>query len=645
MTTFLLGAEILDLLPVAVYACDADGRITRFNRRAEEIWGRRPALNDPDERFCGSYQLFWPDGRPMPHDQTPMARVLQSRTTVRNGEAVILRPDGTRVPVLVNIAPLQDETGVFCGAINCFQDAGALLARKQELSAIMDAVPAIVWVAEDPEARRITGNRAAAEFLRMPPRSNMSKTAPEEERPRHFRVFDTRDRELVGDDLPVQAAARGRELRNFEEKVVFDDGEVRYLFGNAVPLPGPDGRPRGSVAAFIDLTPRREAKEELEDFFENASVGCHWVGPDGTILRANDAELRMLGYAREEYEGRSIEDFHVDRPAISDILARLRNNEVIRNRPSRMRAKDGSVRDVLIDSSVLWRNGTFVHTRCFTRDVTDAKRNQEERLLLLDREREARRTAEVLNGEIRALNAELETRVRERTRALEEALEGLNEFSHTVAHDLRAPLRAMHRFGECLREDYAGKPLDDQGLDYLRSIESNARRMDDLIQGLLTVSRLARAEVVASPVDVEEAFREAAVQIEADVVRGALVRFEGPSARVRGDRLLLVQILANYVSNALKFVPSDRSPRVSVSAEAREGRIRVAVQDNGMGFTPEAGTKLFRMFERLGAARNLPGTGIGLAIAKKAAERMGGEVGAESRPGEGSRFWVDLPTA
>lgn len=188
-----------------------------------------------------------------------------------------MRPDGTRVPVLVNIAPLHDETGAFCGALNCFQDAGALQARNQELAAVMDAVPALVWVAEDADARRITGSRAAAEFLRMPPAANMSKTAPEHERPRHFRVYDVQGRELVGDDLPVQAAARGREIRNMEETVVFDDGEVRYLVGNAVPLRGPDGRPRGSVAAFIDLTERKQAEDELHDFFENAAVGCHWA--------------------------------------------------------------------------------------------------------------------------------------------------------------------------------------------------------------------------------------------------------------------------------------------------------------------------------------------------------------------------------
>ena len=119
--------------------------------------------------------------------------------------------------------------------------------------------------------------------------------------------------------------------------------------------------------------------EELRDFFENAVDGMHWVGPDGTILWANRAELELLGYRREEYLGRPIAEFHVDPPVIDDILARLRRNEVLRNCEARLRCKDGSIRHVVINSSVLWRDGEFVHTRCVTRDVTEQKRNQAER--------------------------------------------------------------------------------------------------------------------------------------------------------------------------------------------------------------------------------------------------------------------------
>ena len=121
------------------------------------------------------------------------------------------------------------------------------------------------------------------------------------------------------------------------------------------------------------------SEHDLRDFFENASVGLHWAGPDGIILRVNQTELEMLGYAREEYVGRHIAEFHVDRPVIEDILARLARGETLRELPARMRRKDGVILDVRINCNVLFEDGRFIHSRCFTRDVTDLKRAFEAR--------------------------------------------------------------------------------------------------------------------------------------------------------------------------------------------------------------------------------------------------------------------------
>ncbi len=153
------------------------------------------------------------------------------------------------------------------------------------------------------------------------------------------------------------------------------------------------GTVAGNVAQFLERKTAEEkirrSEQELADFFDNATVGLHWVGPDGTILRANRAELDMLGYRREEYVGRSIVDFHADSEVIGDILYRLQAGEELRAYPARLQCKNGLVKDVLIDSNVFWRNGEFVHTRCFTRDVTAWKlaersqRESEEKLRLL----------------------------------------------------------------------------------------------------------------------------------------------------------------------------------------------------------------------------------------------------------------------
>src|SRR6185369_16529756 len=119
----------------------------------------------------------------------------------------------------------------------------------------------------------------------------------------------------------------------------------------------------------------RASERELADFFESGPVPLHWVGPDGVILRVNQAELDMMGYAREEYVGRHIAEFHVDPDAIEDIMRRLKSGETLVARPARLRRSDGSIRHVLIDSNVRFDDqGRFVHTRCFTRDVTEHRR-------------------------------------------------------------------------------------------------------------------------------------------------------------------------------------------------------------------------------------------------------------------------------
>ena len=156
------------------------------------------------------------------------------------------------------------------------------------------------------------------------------------------------------------------------------DGEYRWMLARVAPIHGHGGQLEGWVGTSVDIDDIKRAEQalqqreqELNEFFENAAIPIHWVGPDGTIQRVNQAELDLLGYRREDYIGRNIADFHVDRSAIDDILRRLAAGEVLHDYPARLRCWDGSIKDVLIDSSVYFRNGEFIHTRCFTRDVTN----------------------------------------------------------------------------------------------------------------------------------------------------------------------------------------------------------------------------------------------------------------------------------
>ncbi|HXG61033.1 MAG TPA: PAS domain S-box protein [Planctomycetota bacterium] len=250
-----------------------------------------------------------------------------------------------------------------------------------------------------------------------------------------------------------------------------------------------------------------------------------------------------------------------------------------------------------------------------------------------------------LYREVRELTSTLEERVARRTAELEEALLQMEAFTYSVSHDLRAPIRAIGSYADILLAEKAER-LDEDGRASLRRIAAAARHMDALTRDLLVLARVGRTHLEVRTIDPTSLLREILAGMQEEIAAcGAQVALEEPFPPVRGDRLLLGQALQNYLSNAIKFVAPGVPPRVRVRAERRDGRVRLWVEDNGIGIAREYWDRLFRLFERLHTAQEYPGTGVGLAIVQKAADRMGGRVGVESEPGKGSRFWIELPAA
>jgi len=238
---------------------------------------------------------------------------------------------------------------------------------------------------------------------------------------------------------------------------------------------------------------------------------------------------------------------------------------------------------------------------------------------------------------------ELEQRVAERTAELAETNAELEAFSYTVAHDLRAPLRAMEGFSTALVEDY-GDRLDEDGRDYAERIVAASNRMELLIQDLLAYARLSRSELRPQPVALSDVVAEVLSQLEAALAEaGAEVSVEEPLPTLMAHPATTVQAVANLVANAVKFVAPGVTPRVRVRAVTNGATVRLWVEDNGIGLKPEHLERIFRVFERLHSTSAYPGTGIGLAVVRKGVERMGGHVGVESEVGGGSRFWIELP--
>lgn len=250
-----------------------------------------------------------------------------------------------------------------------------------------------------------------------------------------------------------------------------------------------------------------------------------------------------------------------------------------------------------------------------------------------------------LREELARYARELEDRVDERTRTLTEINEQLEAFAYSVSHDLRAPLRALEGFAQALMKHYAAV-LDARGQDYARRIAAAAARMDRLIRDLLAYSHVTRADMTLGPVDVDQTMAEVLRQLDGDVVASRADILVAPGLpRVRANEALLVQALRNVVANALTFVPPGVRPVVRISAELDHHTVRLSVEDNGIGIPAEHHERIFNVFERLHGVEAYPGTGIGLAIARKAVERMRGRIGVEPGPAGGSRFWIELPAA
>lgn len=242
-----------------------------------------------------------------------------------------------------------------------------------------------------------------------------------------------------------------------------------------------------------------------------------------------------------------------------------------------------------------------------------------------------------------ALLSSLESRVAERTAQLQRMVEEMEAFSYSVSHDLRSPLRSLAGYAEALQEDYADD-LPAGAQNYCEKIVRAARRMDNLTQDVLAYTRVTRCEMEVTSVDLDSLFSEVIEQYPELVSSAASIRIHRPLGCVRGHVPSLIQCVSNLLGNAVKFVPEGTSPKVDVRTTLRGQRRRVSVKDNGAGIDSADHARIFRMFERA-AGKKVPGTGIGLAIVKKAVERMGGSVGVTSAVGAGAEFWIELEAA
>lgn len=424
-----------------------------------------------------------------------------------------------------------------------------------------------------------------------------------------------------------------REKKNFEleHRVFLVDGSLGWTFSRAIPLLDERGEIIEWFGAALDITERKRAEEALQRLTEKSEherrlydtllsstpdQTCVF-GLDRRFIYVNPALLGTLGRSREQVIGKTCSEagFEPEQAANHDreIAQVIATKHAIRGEVAYAGANGRRIYDYLF-VPVLGTHGQVEAVGGSMRDITDQKRIAEN----------------------------LERVVAERTVKLRETIGELEAFSYSIAHDMRAPLRSLQGYSEVLLSEHSSR-LEPDGREFLQRIGTAAKRMDRLIRDVLNYSRIVRSELALERVSLEPLLRDIVETYPMFAPDGAEIEIAGPFLPALGNEAMLTQVFSNLLGNAVKFVAPGTRPRIKIWAEPRDARVRVFVQDNGIGIAEDQHRKIFEVFQQ--AATGFGGTGIGLAIVQKAIERMGGDVGVRSTPGQGSTFWIDIARA
>jgi PAS domain S-box-containing protein len=400
-----------------------------------------------------------------------------------------------------------------------------------------------------------------------------------------------------------------------EYQVVWPDGTMHVLASRGKVYRDAAGRPLRMAGVCWDVTDRKRAEEvrqKLAAIIESADDPILSKDLDGTIRSWNGGAFRLFGYRADEVIGRPVtllipEDRLEEEP---NIIERLIRGEQLEPFESIRRKKDGTLVPVSVRISPIKDiSGRITGASKIVRDIT------------------AQRRAE---AQLRTLLAELERSNRE-----------LEQFAYVASHDLQEPLRMVSSYTQLLERRYRDK-LDDDAREFINYAVDGARRMQRLINDLLEFSRVSTRGRRVEPVDANEVLGTVRATLSAAIEDAGAQVTNGELPTVMVDSTQLGQLLQNLIGNALKF-KGDKSPRVHIAASEQAGEWVFTVRDNGIGIDPEYFDRIFVIFQRLHVTADYPGTGIGLAVCKRIAERHGGRIWVESEPGNGATFSFSIP--
>ena len=383
-------------------------------------------------------------------------------------------------------------------------------------------------------------------------------------------------------------------------------------------------RPGQFATAFLDVTERVRAQRTLEAFFDSQSVGLGILDRELRYVRVNETLADINEVAVADHLGRAFREVLPDRGAsIVPVLERALQGEVVDS----LEVSGGTSAEPGVEHH--WLASYF---------PVAGEGGPVEAIGLVAIDISGRRAAE---RELAEMNQGLERRVLERTIELEAANQELEAFSYSVSHDLRAPLRALDGFSLALLQDY-GEHLDDTGKDYLARVRAAAQRMGQLIDDMLMLSRVTRREMVREQVDLSALARAVLADLREAQPQRAVEADVADDLVASGDPALLRIVLQNLLMNAWKFTSRRPEAHIAVGEVRRDAGAAYFVRDDGAGFDATYVDKLFTPFQRLHAAEEFPGTGVGLATVARIVRRHGGSVWAEGAVDCGATFYFTL---
>ncbi|MCX6306596.1 MAG: ATP-binding protein [Bacteroidetes bacterium] len=357
---------------------------------------------------------------------------------------------------------------------------------------------------------------------------------------------------------------------------------------------------------------------------ENAPDGFVLLNAGGNFKFASPAAKKMFGFGpQDELLGNPAEYTHPeDLPMVLSELGRLfQEPGYVPTLQYRFSDKNGNWRWVESTFSNLLGDQNVESLVINFRDITDRKNAEEE---------------------IKKLNETLEQRVNERTEELLAANKEMEAFSYSVSHDLRAPLRGIHGFTQILMDDYADK-IDNEGQRICKIIRDNSLKMGHLVDDLLAFSRLSRAEIQLSVIQMNKLVKSTFQEIaDAGMKKRIMLQVED-LCNAPADPVMLRQVWSNLVSNAIKYSSKREKTLITISSHCENGKCIYCIRDNGAGFDMKYAGKLFGVFQRLHSEKEFDGTGVGLAIVQRIVHRHGGEVWAEGEVDAGASFYFSLP--